>query len=88
MSGELETARMEHAQSFTFGGFLLNDSPSSSRRRMASRSKSFSVAHRSTAVLYDDRRLESRRNLLEAEGSGCRSGSTTCHRWFWHYSWS
>ena len=37
MSGELETARMEHAQSFTFGGFLLNDSPSSSSRRMASR---------------------------------------------------
>jgi hypothetical protein len=43
------------------------------------------VAH---VVLYDDRRLESRRNLLEAEGSGCRSGSTTCRRWFWHCSWS
>jgi hypothetical protein len=43
------------------------------------------VAH---VVLYDDRRLESRRNLFEAEGSGCRSGSTTCRLCFWHCSWS
>ena len=36
---------------FTFGGFLLNDSPSSSSRRVASdrEGESFSAAHRSTA---------------------------------------
>ena len=39
------------AQCFSFGGFLLNDSPSSSSRRMASdrEGESFSAAHRSTA---------------------------------------